>query len=219
MTSSMHTETARHQMIYHQVRPWDVSDTRVLGAMAKVPRERFAPAAYRELAFADAALPLPCGQRMLKPILEGRLLQALQPRPEDRALVIGTGSGYVSACLAQLVDQVTSVDIHAELIDTAAVKLADEKIRNVELKLADFFELQPVAQYDCVLITGSTPLFSERLPEWLTREGRLITITGDAPSMNVELVTRERSTYTRTALFETVVQALENAPASDGFHF
>jgi protein-L-isoaspartate(D-aspartate) O-methyltransferase len=215
----MQIETARHQMIYHQIRPWDVSDERVLAAMGTVPRERFVPDKYSALAFADTAIPLPCGQSMLKPILEGRLLQALQAEPQDHALVIGTGSGYTSACLAQLVDHVTSVDIHAELVDAAAVRLADEKVRNVDLKLADFFEFKPTKQFDCILVAGSTPIFDARLPEWLTDKGRLITITGKAPSMSVELVTRDNNTYSRNCFIETVVQALENAPAPESFHF
>ena len=215
----MHTETARHQMIYHQVRPWDVFDARVLQAMTTVPRERFVPDIYTDLAFADTAIPLPCGQRMLHPILEGRLLQALQPAQHEHALLIGTGSGYTSACLAQLVDHVTSVDIHAELVDAAAVRLADEKVRNVELKLADCFELQPLNKFDCIFVTGSMPSFDERLPEWLKTGGRLIVITGKAPNMTVELVRRDADTYSRTALFETVVPALENAPAPATFTF
>jgi protein-L-isoaspartate(D-aspartate) O-methyltransferase len=216
---NMHTESARHQMIYHQVRPWDVSDDRVLEALGDVPRERFVPDAYRELAFADTAIPLPCGQHMLKPVQEGRLLQALAANPGNRALVVGTGSGFVSAVLARLVDHVTSVDIHAELIDTASVKLADEKIRNVELKLADFNELEPGTKFDRILLSGSMPLFDPRLPEWLEQDGRLVAIIGSEPTMHVERVARTGSSYTRTRLFETVVQRLENVPLPEAFEF
>lgn len=215
----MQTEIARHQMIYHQVRPWDVFDEQILDAMSHIPREQFVPVHYRNLAFADTHIPLPCGQSMLKPIEEGRMLQTLQPKPDDRALVIGTGSGYVSACLAQLVDHVTSVDIHAELVDAAAVKIADEKIRNIELKLADYFELSPTTQYDCILVTGSVAEFDTRAPEWLTPGGRLVTVVGNAPSMTVELVTRTDQTYQRSKLFETVLAPLENAPVEDSFSF
>ncbi|HJP05357.1 MAG: protein-L-isoaspartate O-methyltransferase [Gammaproteobacteria bacterium] len=215
----MHTETARHQMIYHQVRPWDVSDNRVLEALGNVPREQFVPVPYRDLAFADTTIPLPCGQHMLKPVQEGRLLQALEPNPGDRALVIGIGSGFLSAVLARLVDHVTSVDIHAELIDTASVKLADEKIRNVELKLADFNEMEPGTKFNRILIAGSMPLFDPRLPDWLEPDGRLVVIIGSEPNMDVEGVVRTGSSYTRTRLFETVVQRLENVPIPEAFEF
>ena len=212
-------EARREQMIYHQIRPWDVSDDRVLTALATIPREQFVPPAYRQLAFADTAIPLPCGQTMLKPILEGRLLQALQAGPDDKALLVGTGSGFLTACVARLSDHVTSIDIHAELIDSAAARLADEKVRNVELQNFDFNNIDPGADFDRILITGSMPLFDASLPEWLKDGGRLVMITGTAPNMEVELITRTGQHYTRERLFETVVPALENVPLPAAFSF
>ena len=215
----MQTEVARHQMIYHQVRPWDVLDARVLHALQTVPREQFVPDRFRRLAFADTAIPLPCGQAMLKPVVEGRLLQFCDAQPEHHALLIGTGSGFMTAVLATLVDHVTSIDIHAELIDTASVKLADEKIRNVELKIADFNEFEPGAVYDRIIMTGAAPLFDARVAEWLKPGGIALTISGSAPSMQVEKVARGDNTYIRTGLFETVVTPLENCPQPPAFHF
>jgi protein-L-isoaspartate(D-aspartate) O-methyltransferase len=212
-------EARREQMIYHQIRPWDVSDDRVLAALAAIPREQFVPPAYRQLAFADTAIPLPCGQTMLKPILEGRLLQALQAGPDDKALVVGTGSGFLTACVATLSDHVTSIDIHAELIDSAAARLADEKVRNIELQNFDFNNIDPAADFDRILITGSMPLFDARLPERLKDGGRLVMITGTAPNMEAELIIRTGQCYTRERLFETVVPALENVPLPAAFNF
>jgi protein-L-isoaspartate(D-aspartate) O-methyltransferase len=212
-------EARREQMIYHQIRPWDVSDDRVLAALAAIPREQFVPPAYRQLAFADTAIPLPCGQTMLKPILEGRLLQALQAGPDDKALVVGTGSGFLTACVATLSDHVTSIDIHAELIDSAAARLADEKVRNIELQNFDFNNMDPGADFDRILITGSMPLFDARLPERLKDGGRLVMITGTAPNMEAELIIRTGQRYTRERLFETVVPALENVPLPAAFNF
>jgi protein-L-isoaspartate(D-aspartate) O-methyltransferase len=215
--TAMNIEPVRDYMIYHQIRPWDVSDKRVLRALAETPREQFVPAEHRQLAFADTAIPLPCGQTMLKPILEGRLLQALQAQADQRVLVIGTGSGFLTACVAALSAQVVSVDIHAELVDAAAVKFADEKIRNVELQTIDFNTMNPASEFDRILVTGSMPQFDARLPEWLTDAGRLIMITGNAPSMQVELVTRTALQYTREQLFETVIPPLENVPVPQAF--
>jgi protein-L-isoaspartate(D-aspartate) O-methyltransferase len=212
-------EARREQMIYHQIRPWDVLDERVLAALAAIPREQFVPAAYRQLAFADTAIPLPCGQAMLKPILEGRLLQALQAGPDDNALVVGTGSGFLTSCVAELSDHVTSVDIHAELVDAAVARLADEKIRNVELQNFDFNNIDPAAEFDRILITGSMPLFDVRLPEHLKEGGRLVMITGTAPNMEAELIIRTGQHYTRERLFETVVPALENVALPEAFNF
>ena len=90
---------ARRQMIEQQVRAWDVLDLRVLGAMERVPRENFVPAAYRDLAFADTSVPIGHGQAMLAPKVEGRILQALEVMPADRALEVGTGTGFFAACI------------------------------------------------------------------------------------------------------------------------
>ncbi len=89
-------------MISQQVRTWEVFDTRTLEAMQTVPREPFVPAAWRSLAYADCALPLAGGKHMLTPMLAGRMLQSLGLRQGEQVLEIGTGSGYLSACLAAL---------------------------------------------------------------------------------------------------------------------
>ena len=93
---------ARETMVEQQVRPWDVLDARVLETLATIPREAFVPDAVRALAYADTALPLAHGERMMKPVLEGRMLQALLPADGESVLEIGTGSGYFTACLARL---------------------------------------------------------------------------------------------------------------------
>jgi protein-L-isoaspartate(D-aspartate) O-methyltransferase len=213
----MDIEPAREHMIYQQVRPWDVLDVHVLETLARVPRERFVPERYRDLAFADTEIPLPCEQSMLKPVVEGRLLQALAAQAGNRVLVIGTGSGFLTACAAAMSDQVTSIEIHAELVDSAAATLADEKIRNVELHNIDFNEFVPTTAFDRILVTGAMPLFDARLPEWLNDAGRLVLITGAEPSMKAELVIRAGEQYSRRGLFETVVPLLENVPQPEAF--
>ena len=101
-------------MVDQQIRTWEVLDPRVLEALAAVPREAFVPADYRELAFADAPLPIGFGQSMLAPKIQGRILQALGVNPSDSALEVGTGTGYLSACLSLLGASTHSIDIHAE---------------------------------------------------------------------------------------------------------
>jgi len=215
----MRTNIARQHMIYNQIRTWDVVDKSVLATLASVPRERFVPDRFRELAFADVALPLPCGQTMLKPVIEGRLLLHLDIRESDRALVIGTGSGFMTACVAKRADRVTSMDIHRQLVDEAAVKLADEQIYNVDVITADLNAYEPTHTYDRILVAGSMPLFDERLPEWLKPGGKLLMIVGQSPTMTVELLERHANSYTRRGLFETVVQKLENVPEPPPFTF
>ena len=114
------TEAARRQMIDQQVRTWSVLDPRVLDALGAVPRERFVPEAYRGVAFADAPIPIGHGQHMLAPALEGRMLQALAPVRGERALEVGTGSGFFAACLAQLTGSVDSIEIHARSASLAS---------------------------------------------------------------------------------------------------
>ena len=103
-------EAARRQMIGQQVRTWQVLDPRVLDTLATVPREKFVPEAYRGVAFADAQIPIGHGQFMLSPALDGRILQALAPVRGERALEIGTGSGFFAACLAHLTGSVDSIE-------------------------------------------------------------------------------------------------------------
>ena len=107
----MDIQFARDQMVGQQVRAWDVLDMHVLSILEALPRERFVPGRYHDLAFADTCIPLGHGQVMMTPKMEGRMLQALDPQAHDSALEIGTGSGFVTACLAKLAGEVLSVDI------------------------------------------------------------------------------------------------------------
>ncbi|MCH8204347.1 MAG: protein-L-isoaspartate O-methyltransferase, partial [Candidatus Hydrogenedentes bacterium] len=104
----MNLEAARAQMLGQQIRAWEVLDDRVLGALGRIPRESFVPDAYRELAFADLEIPLAHDQQMMMLKVEGRLLQALRLEPSDDVLEIGTGSGFLTACLADLANSVVS---------------------------------------------------------------------------------------------------------------
>ena len=129
-------EQARFNMIEQQIRPWDVLDQRVLDVMNSIPREQFVPENCRSLAFADTSIPLGHDQVMMPPKLEGRLLQALAIKPDDSVLEIGTGSGYLTACLASLGKQVTSIDIMPDFTAAAREKLEALNIRNVTLELS-----------------------------------------------------------------------------------
>ena len=122
----MHTnpELARQNMIENQVRPWEVLDPRVLDVLSAVRREDFVPARYRNLAFADTALPLGHDEVMMKPVIEGRVLQALGLNADDRVLEIGTGSGFLTACIARLAMSVTSVELHADFAESARARIA-----------------------------------------------------------------------------------------------
>lgn len=149
----MDTLAARQQMVDQQIRTWEVLDPRVLDAVAAVPREAFVPSAYRDLAFADAPLPIGCGQCMLAPKVQGRILQALGLYPSDVALEVGTGSGYLSACMGLLASSTRSIEIHAELTARAAANLSAVPDARVHLETRDAFSAAPLGDYDVIAVT------------------------------------------------------------------
>ena len=222
-SSSIVTD-AREQMIEHQVRAWEVLDARVLSILRIVRREQFVPASQAYLAFADTDVPLPHGQHMLRPNVVGRLLQALELTSTDRVLEIGAGSGYVTACLAALASQVTSLEIFPALADLTRSNLAAAGVRNAEVITADAMQAeqagQPAPRYHAIAVTGSLPVYDERFQRQLEIGGRLFVIVGDAPVMDARLVRRvSEEGWVTESLFETVVAPLQNARRPPGFAF
>jgi protein-L-isoaspartate(D-aspartate) O-methyltransferase len=216
----MDFEAARQQMIQQQVRAWDVLDPGVLDVLRLVPREQFVPAAFRELAFADTAIPLPAGQSMLAPKIHGRILQALEVRPGETALEVGTGSGYLTACLAALGAQVTSLEIQPELVALATANLRAAGFPGIGVLAADATTWQPPQRVDVVVLTASLPEYDRRYEEWLNVGGRLFVTVGNAEPMTATLVTRsgERE-LGRADLFETAIDPLVNARRPSAFVF
>lgn len=214
----MNFETARTQMLGQQLRAWDVLDDRVLEVVAATPRERFVPEGYRELAFADTEIPLGHGHYMLAPKIEGRLLQALQVTSIDETLVVGTGSGYLTACLARLSDRVKSIDIHPEFVSGAQSKLAALGISNVECSTLDIAALEAPGAFDAIAVTASMPTFDERLVRMLRPRGRLFVVVGRPPIMEARLVTlHPGGEWTQESLFETLLVPLENLVQTEPF--
>ena len=207
---------ARERMVRGQVRCWSVLDERVLAVFRNLPREDFVPEQYRALAYADLALPLPGGQEMMTPSMEGRILQALDLRPADRVLEVGTGSGWLAACLAQIAGEVHSLEISPELHAGAAEKLSP--MANVKTVRADAFDWKPETAYDAVVVTGSMPQYDDRFEQWLDKGGRLFCIVGRQPIMEALLITSGESRI-EESLFETVTAPLANAPQPDPFRF
>ncbi|MCU7958509.1 MAG: protein-L-isoaspartate O-methyltransferase [gamma proteobacterium symbiont of Bathyaustriella thionipta] len=217
----MNVEQARTNMLQQQLRPWDVADERVLRVMQDIPREDFVPQAYRQLAFSDSPIPLVHGGSMMEPRLQGRLLQALSIRPSDKVLEIGTGSGFLSACLARLAAKVISVDPSQENLQEARERLNSLDIRNVELHQLDALQ-QDVddAPFDVIAINGSLPVYDERFQNWLTTGGRLFIIVGEGDAMEARLITRVSNTHWLCeSMFETSVTALNGAPHPTAFQF
>ena len=214
-------EQARFNMIEQQIRPWDVLDQRVLDVMHSIPREQFVPASCRSLAFADTNIPLGHDQVMMAPKLEGRLLQALAIRPDDTVLEIGTGSGYLTACLASLGRHVTSIDIMPDFTTAAGAKLEALNINNVTLKTADAAAgIESDERYDAIAVTGSLPLLQQQFQRNLEIGGRLFIITGSLPIMEASLITRiDENHWASEGLLETCMPPLLNATRPQDFIF
>ncbi len=202
---------ARDTMVEQQVRPWDVLDPRVLDALATIPREAFVPEALRTLAYTDTALPLAHGERMMKPVVEGRMLQSLLPAEGETVLEIGTGSGYVTACLARLARDVVSLERHADLADTARVRLAAQGIGNAKVETVDAFGWNNQRKFDVICVTGAVSAVPERFLQWLKPEGRLFAICGRSPAMQASLVRPGVNGGTTESLFETDLAYLAGA--------
>jgi protein-L-isoaspartate(D-aspartate) O-methyltransferase len=211
-TMLTNVEQARQNMIENQVRTWDVLDLRVLDVLAAVPREAFVPPRYRDLAFADMALPLGEGESMLKPVIEGRLLQALAPTPGEDVLEIGTGSGFLTACLARLARRVTSVERREAFAQAARARLAAAQVGNAEVMVAEAVHgFEPRATFD-VVVGGGVHALPERFRAWVRPGGRLFAFIGDSPAMQGTLLTRLDDTHWRSeSLFETDLPYLAHA--------
>jgi protein-L-isoaspartate(D-aspartate) O-methyltransferase len=216
----MQTLNVREQMIEQQVRAWDVLDAQVLTVMREVPRELFASAEHGYLAYADVEVPLPCGQRMLRPSVAGRLLQALLPEATETVLEIGTGTGFLTACLRAMAARVRSLEVFAELADAARRNLAALGMRDVEVVDADAWSFESGARYGAIAVTGSLPLYDARFERMLSVGGRLFVVVGEPPVMEARLVRRTaEEAWATESLFETVIDPLANAARPPRFTF
>ena len=205
-------------MIQKQVRPWDVLDPRVLETLSAVKREDFVAPGYRKLAFADLALPLEHGQSMMKPIVEGRLLQALDLQAHEEVLEVGTGSGFMTACLARLAREVVSIDIHADFVERARTRLASLGMTNARATHADALAFEPGRQFDAVAVTGAVTRVPQAFRDWLRPGGRLFVVRGHAPAMEAVLVTCvDEERWREESLFETDLAYLAGAEPQPRF--
>ncbi len=210
----MDFEKARFNMVEQQVRPWDVLNPRVLEVIGEIPRENFAPDQYKNLAYVDTSIPLgsyedhPCN--MAHPIIDGRILQELDIRDEDLILEIGTGSGYLTACLAKLGRHVDSVDINEDMTAMAEKNLQALGINNVNLTTGDASNTwEQKRNYDVIAITAAMKTIPESYKKLLKIGGRMFVVSGDAPAMTAYRVTRtEKNKWTTEELFETSIEPI-----------
>lgn len=199
-------------MLAQQIRAWDVLDPRVLSVLESTPREAFVPEKERELAFADTEIPLPHGQCMMAPKVEARFLQELAVQPSDSALEIGTGSGYLAACIGRLARRVQSMEIFGDLCSSAREKLERAGIDNVEVLNDDAMRATFDTRFDVIAVTASVPSLGERFVRLLNPGGRLVIVVGRPPVMEAMLVRKDADGgVTEKSLFETLLTPMINA--------
>ncbi|QHB72664.1 protein-L-isoaspartate O-methyltransferase [Stenotrophomonas rhizophila] len=206
---------ARELMVEQQIRPWDVLEIRVLDVLARLPREAFVAESHKALAYADMELPLGFGQKMMKPVIEGRTLQALDLQPGDEVLEIGTGSGFLSACMGELAREVLSLEIQPELAATARAQLDAAGLgNNVRIETADALTWNTERRFDAICVTAAVDTVPSRFAQWLRPGGRLFVIHGRSPVMEAVLVKADGSTE---SLFETDIDYLRGAAPAPQF--
>lgn len=217
----MDLNNARIQMINQQLRTWDVLNSQVLDIVRDTPRERFVPERYSQLAFADTEIPLPCGETMLAPKVEGRILQALAIERSDNALVVGAGSGYLTACVAGLAASVVAYERHNELATSMETALKScGRAGNTEVLAETFSSDTDAGDFDVVAVCGSVAKISSRLKSRLAAGGRLFVVAGTGAIQRATLIRRTgEDDFTTEHLFDTQIAPLVGYEPAERFVF
>lgn len=180
---------ARRRMVESQLRNRGIADERVLDAMLRVPRHEFVPEPYRQQAYEDHPLPIGEGQTISQPYIVGSMLAALALAPTDKVLEVGTGSGYVTALLAELAAQVISVERHATLAAEAQRTLDALGYRNVKVVVGDGTQGFPLeAPYDAITVAAAAPALPPALLAQLSEGGRMIIPVGQPDNQLLHLI-------------------------------
>ncbi len=192
----------RRRMVDSQLRARGIADQRVLAAMEQVPRHDFAPGRYRDQAYEDHPLPIGEGQTISQPYIVARMLEALALSPTDKVLEVGTGSGYLTALLAELAAQVFSIERHAELADAARDLLARMGYTNARVMVGDGTQgFTEAAPYNAIIVSAAAAEIPRALLEQLAEGGRMIIPVGTADSQQLQFA-RMVNGQPRTSLHE-----------------
>ena len=227
MTTTAARRAARDNMIEGQLRACEVLDESVLAGYLALARDEFAPAAWGDLAFADAEIPLSDSAAMLAPKLEARMLQEMALCGGERILQIGVGGGYLAALAAALCapGRVVAVEIDPALAAFARDNLERAKIDNVDIEIGDGARGWPPPPakaapiYDAVVLTASTPILAPRILESVKPGGRVVAVVGAAPAMSLRRFDKTEAGVLTTNILETSLAPLRNAPHPPKFEF
>lgn len=178
-----------------------IRDLAVLKAVQEVPRHLFVPASVRHRAYEDAALPIGGGQTISQPYVQARSLEALALTGRERALEVGTGSGYQTALLARLCETVFSIERQAGLMAQARAALAEAGVRNVSLLVGDgTLGWRAYAPWDAIVVAAAFAEVPQPLLDQLAPGGRLVIPLGDVERQVLTLVRRTAAGLERTEL-------------------
>lgn len=203
MTTAREFELARNEMVRDQLQRRGIRDEHVLAALRQVPREMFLPASLHARAYDDAALPVECGQTISQPYMVGKMTELLEPRPDQRVLEIGTGTGYQTAVLAALYEQVYTVERHPQLQAIALDRLHQLGIEHVFGRVGDGTAGWPAyAPYDAILVTAGAPSKPTRLLEQLAPNGRAVAPVGNAHAQTLMRYTRTEAGFVQEPQFQ-----------------
>ncbi len=220
--NDVHFETARRKMVDCQIRPTKVTDERVLGAFATVPREMFVSKHQRTIAYVDEDLPLSGGRWLMEPMVLARLTQALDVRISDHVLIIGGSTGYGTAIMAHIAGSVISIETRAQLVEKSQetlLSIGTDNAAVIKSRLGDGYSKE--GPYDRILIEGAVAHMPEKLLEQLTSKGKLVAVwrPADAPVGVASLWCRAGDGFARNPLFDAQTPVLEEFKAKQEFVF
>jgi protein-L-isoaspartate(D-aspartate) O-methyltransferase len=200
-TSTSEFATKRQKMVQQQLKPRGIHDERVLAAMAKVPREAFIPENLRNKSYWDNALPIGHDQTISQPFIVAFMTEQLRPQPTDRVLEIGTGTGYQTAILAELVKEVYTIEIIEPLAKDASARLARLGYNNAHAKIGDGFQGWPeVAPFDAIIVTCAPNKVPQPLTQQLKEGGRMIIPVGNGLDQQLFLLEKKDGQMAQRAI-------------------
>jgi protein-L-isoaspartate(D-aspartate) O-methyltransferase len=200
---------ARLNMVESQIRPNGVTDTRILKAMARIPREAFVPEVQRPMAYMDEDIAVAPARFLMEPMAAARLIQLADIGPNDRVLHVGCATGYGTAVIAELSRSVDAIDEDAALVVSAQSALQHLGIANASVATARHAEGKPSgAPYDVIVMEGRVPAVPDELLRQLADGGRLAAVIGDRPVATATLIKRHGTATSALAVFEASVAAL-----------
>jgi protein-L-isoaspartate(D-aspartate) O-methyltransferase len=211
----------RQKMVEEQLKSRGIRDERVLAAMAKVPREEFVPENLRGQSYSDNALPIGHDQTISQPFIVAFMTEQLRPKPTDRVLEVGTGSGYQTAVLAELVKDVYTIEILEPLGKDASARLARLGYNNAHVKVGDGYQGWPdVAPFDAIMVSCAPDKVPQPLTQQLKENGRMIIPVGAGLDQQLYLLEKKNGQLAQTAILPVrfvsmTGQAVEKKPLAN----